>query len=762
MSKVKVKDQTSSAWLRFLDTATNIIIIPILVLSVVCSLIMINAKKQNNVPNIFGYSLVTVLSESMEKSGFEVDDTVVVKKVDTSDIAIGDVIAYYKFVDTDVSSAVLEQQYKQNMLAESIISEKEITGTALSEATAEEKRIAEAYYNSSIAPSYSRVDSWKLELTKLFSKFAFTPSEAYARAIKVNSPIIFHQVVQIVDYNGSRWFRTWGTTNVNKATGVPDYDSYWINEDYVVGKYVNTGKAVRSFLAFSSTNMGIVWMVEVPSGLHLILSTLELIEIIDIMNKMKQEQIKNGTYINRKEYKRMLREKRKLMKSENIDQSTIKRREAPYDNFAVTKQTAREANLNATTNGPPDEVPADEIAWRNGKGQSSDSQLGAYKHGASNRDGPPVRDKGGGDEDYGKKMIVTLNQGERVKNERETAEQIKKLNDIKAALALATESPPAEHQELKKGEVKLTADEIKKLKDRYEWIDMTFVSDAEITNKGLLPSPSKKNKIYLIDNKTNREYSVNELGIVHSVGSGLVHTNTGVYVASIGEDGVDFEKIEIDPSYDLISAKQDAFGNIYIGIVGGPTEEQIVTTKSGKRISFWNRNALLALGDDRRLYFLAMDGNYDLAKGKVKSLNVLNNKGKLVGIKLDKKRKVVFEDSFKKYGFVSLIGNKLFLEGGNRLYDLEQNLYVTVPQDVYLLDDNCFVQLSKNKTLQKIDANAFVKALAEGKTFDEAEPKETIATEVSNFDVKDNTLLMYKSKESGKKVVITLAPARKA
>ena len=66
MSKVKVKDQTSSAWLRFLDTATNIIIIPILVLSVVCSLIMINAKKQNNVPNIFGYSLVTVLSESME------------------------------------------------------------------------------------------------------------------------------------------------------------------------------------------------------------------------------------------------------------------------------------------------------------------------------------------------------------------------------------------------------------------------------------------------------------------------------------------------------------------------------------------------------------------------------------------------------------------------------------------------------------------------------------------------------------------------
>ena len=41
----------SSKWLEVLDSVTNIIIIPILVLSVICSIVMINAKRNNSVPN---------------------------------------------------------------------------------------------------------------------------------------------------------------------------------------------------------------------------------------------------------------------------------------------------------------------------------------------------------------------------------------------------------------------------------------------------------------------------------------------------------------------------------------------------------------------------------------------------------------------------------------------------------------------------------------------------------------------------------------
>ena len=109
MSKKGNKKESAynSKWLEVLDSVTNIIIIPILVLSVICSIVMINAKRNNSVPNIFGYSLVTILSESMVESGFDVDDTVMVKKIETDEIQIGDVIAFYRYIETtsDIAQA---------------------------------------------------------------------------------------------------------------------------------------------------------------------------------------------------------------------------------------------------------------------------------------------------------------------------------------------------------------------------------------------------------------------------------------------------------------------------------------------------------------------------------------------------------------------------------------------------------------------------------------------------------------------------------
>ena len=76
-------------------------------LSVICSIVMINSKRSNNVPNLFGYSLVTILSGSMTNSGFNEDDTVIVKSIDTKEIEVGDVIAYYTYIETytDIKTA---------------------------------------------------------------------------------------------------------------------------------------------------------------------------------------------------------------------------------------------------------------------------------------------------------------------------------------------------------------------------------------------------------------------------------------------------------------------------------------------------------------------------------------------------------------------------------------------------------------------------------------------------------------------------------
>ncbi len=109
-SKKNRESEYSTKWLEILDTVTNIIIIPILVLSVICSIVMINSKRSNNVPNLFGYSLVTILSGSMTNSGFNEDDTVIVKSIDTKEIEVGDVFKYnnavYLKIDLDSRDGV--------------------------------------------------------------------------------------------------------------------------------------------------------------------------------------------------------------------------------------------------------------------------------------------------------------------------------------------------------------------------------------------------------------------------------------------------------------------------------------------------------------------------------------------------------------------------------------------------------------------------------------------------------------------------------
>ena len=709
--KNKKKQNMSTPWLEFLDAATNIIIIPILVLAVVCSLVMINAKKNNNVPNIFGYSLVTVLSESMVDSGFEVDDTVVVQRTESDEYQIGDVIAYYKYIDSSVSASTLNKQAALSNATGGSYTAQAVGGQH-DQANAGDGEIQ--YIDYSEMPVYSKVSSWKLYLSTLFKNLTYTPTEATEKAIRVNSPIIFHQIVKIVEYDGSRWFQTWGTSNVD-AHGDPEYDAYWVREDYVLGKYTHTGAGVRGFLSFASTNKGIIWMVEVPSGLHLILSSLELVEILDIMSKMKKEQIQNGTYIDRKEYKRMLRERRKMMKSENIDQEALRRDVRPQteSDKVVVMTSEIDEFTNANKNGPPEDS----------------SKLS-------------TKDK-----------LLTLNQGEKVVNEEETAEQIKQLQELKDDLSHVVAE--VDNSPLLLNEVRLTAEQISAMKDEYVWTKYSFISSAQITNKGLLPAPSKANKVFLVDNKTKKQYSLEKLGVVYSVGSGLIHTQNGVFRVVLDSKGAHFIKIEIKPEYKLISAKQDVFGNIYIGIVGGPVKEEVVVTPDKVRISFFNRNALLALGDDRRLYFLTMEGNYDLAKGQISSLKVMSKSGVLVGVKADSKRAIHFEDSFRKYGFRFLKNNILCLDFGYLFFDVVSGKTFMLPRSSYYLTEEYFVHKDENGKLYRYALEDFIEQARQGGGLEEVAKREFLADDIKSVVLKENHIVCT-SATSRKRFIIPL------
>ena len=79
---------------KVLSIITDILIYPIIALAIFSSFVMLNAKRDNEVYAIFGYSIVKILSGSMTASGFEKDDLVILHSVNTDDLRVGDDIAF--------------------------------------------------------------------------------------------------------------------------------------------------------------------------------------------------------------------------------------------------------------------------------------------------------------------------------------------------------------------------------------------------------------------------------------------------------------------------------------------------------------------------------------------------------------------------------------------------------------------------------------------------------------------------------------------
>ena len=82
-----------------LDIITNVLIVPVLLIGLFCSILMFSAKQHNGVPSLFGYSAVRILTGSMhtsEQPEFAEGNVVLVKKVNPETLKVGDIIAFYK------------------------------------------------------------------------------------------------------------------------------------------------------------------------------------------------------------------------------------------------------------------------------------------------------------------------------------------------------------------------------------------------------------------------------------------------------------------------------------------------------------------------------------------------------------------------------------------------------------------------------------------------------------------------------------------
>ena len=170
---------------KVLSIITDILIYPIIVLAIFSSFVMLNAKRDNEVYAIFGYSIVKILSGSMTASGFEKGDLVILHSVNTDDLRVGDDIAFYRYLDTkDPNKNQLVKIPEDFSVIPEITSQERVVGTKTKKDAAKEK-----------------------------------------------CPVIFHRIIAVYQAaDGTRFFQTQGTSN-------PSPDNTYVREDFVVGKF---------------------------------------------------------------------------------------------------------------------------------------------------------------------------------------------------------------------------------------------------------------------------------------------------------------------------------------------------------------------------------------------------------------------------------------------------------------------------------------------------------------------------------------------
>ncbi len=236
--RVKKPNETFYKTIRVI---TDVLFVPFFVIVIFSTILMFSAKMRNEVPSLFGYSAVKILTPSMvdgKDDEYYPNDIVLVKACNPEDLAVGDIIAFYEpMVETDENELVTVST----------------SGT-----------------NANIS-------------TTLLSFLGNGASNEYQRASAKNySRVLFHRIVAIstpsnpADENyGKLFFQTQGDANATP-------DGEWVMEDYVVGMYISTNSFIGNLFQFCTTTLGMVLLIILPSALLIFLF------VIDIFGQSKQ------------------------------------------------------------------------------------------------------------------------------------------------------------------------------------------------------------------------------------------------------------------------------------------------------------------------------------------------------------------------------------------------------------------------------------------------------------------------------------------
>ncbi len=228
----------------------DVLLFPIVIVALSVSLLIMFQAKSDTIPSVFGVSIVRILSGSMENSGFNIGDNVIIKKTDTNTLWKGDIIAFFQKDDpADKGRVLTELEYVND----------------------------------------------EPNITKPIPENRLTLEDLQGKGMRV----VFHEIINVYyDETGTRFFETKGSSN-SSADGVK------VRADFVIGKYVNTPTWFRGAVKWLASPVGMVVCVCIPLGILVIFQSLALIEQINFMY-VEKKLMKGEMHWQDREAKRLI------------------------------------------------------------------------------------------------------------------------------------------------------------------------------------------------------------------------------------------------------------------------------------------------------------------------------------------------------------------------------------------------------------------------------------------------------------------------
>ena len=210
--------------------------IVVVVVSVFLCFCNLMARVNNLVPSVGGYSTLKVETTSMTASGIKQFDTIVARACDETTIGEGDIIVFYVYWPSSYKFVNLNCE-----------------------------RIDD-----------SEIPELKYSVTK--EEFIGIQNQEKKLAAKANAKRVVHQVIEVYeDYKGERWFKTKGTSNLTE-------DTWWINENYVIGAYDDSAVAATMSVVVNT-------MTSPVGSIVLLICPIIIIAFIIVFLSLKDLQI---------------------------------------------------------------------------------------------------------------------------------------------------------------------------------------------------------------------------------------------------------------------------------------------------------------------------------------------------------------------------------------------------------------------------------------------------------------------------------------